>query len=108
MEFRPVQGSNGDAYIKLIALINMNGVWLFRHFSVQVNFSVRYLQGFGLTDGEGTERLWSYLRPLSVVTKEMTPVHRLEVLNDALLHFCERKTANLGILILPETFFFYL
>jgi hypothetical protein len=63
---------------------------------MQVNFSVRYLKGFGLTDGEGTERLWSFLRPLSAITKEMIPVHRLEVLNDALLHFSRRKTALLG------------
>ena len=57
---------------------------------------MRYLEGFGLTDGEGTERLWSFLRPLSVITKEMTPVHRVEVLNDALIHFCQHKTVNLG------------
>lgn len=62
-----------------------------------MNFSVRYLKGFGLTDGEGTERLWSFLRPLSAITKEMTPVHRLEVLNDALLHHNHRKTATLGM-----------
>lgn len=62
----------------------------------QTQYSVRSLEGFGLTDGEGTERLWSYLRPLSTVTKEMTQTHRKELLNDALNHFCRRKIAGLG------------
>jgi hypothetical protein len=63
---------------------------------LQVNFSSRHLDGFGLTDGEGTERLWSYLRPLAVMTKEMTPNHRQDLLNDSLLHYAMRKTAGLG------------
>ncbi|KAI9467708.1 hypothetical protein BDB00DRAFT_740663, partial [Zychaea mexicana] len=27
----------------------------------QVDYNPRYVKGFGLTDGEGMERLWSYL-----------------------------------------------
>ena len=62
----------------------------------QVKYGVRRLDGFGLTDGEGTERLWSYLRSLSAITKEMTPSHRTDVLTDALLHYRMKKLAGLG------------
>lgn len=54
------------------------------------------MKGFGLTDGEATERLWSFLRPLAKITKEMTNEHRVALLNDALFHYCRRKTAGLG------------
>lgn len=64
--------------------------------NVKLEYSSRNLTGFGLTDGEGTERLWSYLRPLAKITKEMTPSRRLDLLNYALCHFAKRKTANLG------------
>ena len=62
----------------------------------QINSSTRRIAGYGLTDGEGVERLWSFLRPLAKLTKEMTPDHRTELLNDALIHFSKRKTAGLG------------
>lgn len=52
--------------------------------------------GFGLTDGEGMERLWSFLRRFARVTKEMTPSHRLDLLTDALLHYGRRKSTDLG------------
>ncbi|GAA6111800.1 uncharacterized protein LOC120485855 isoform X2 [Tachysurus ichikawai] len=39
----------------------------------QIKYSTRRLDGFGLTDGEGMERLWSFLRRFARVTKEMTP-----------------------------------
>lgn len=64
---------------------------------IQVNFSCRHITGFGLTDGEGTERLWSYLRPLATMTKEMTPSHRIDLLNDAVMHYAMRKTAGIGL-----------
>ena len=57
---------------------------------------MRHIQGLGLTDGEGVERMWSFLRPLSTVTKEMTPTHRTELLEDALQHYSRRKVAGLG------------
>lgn len=69
--------------------------WLLIH-CIKVNFSCRHLAGFGLTDGEGTERLWSYMRPLAAMTKEMTPSHRTDMLNDALLHYAYRKLKGFG------------
>ena len=59
--------------------------------------SVRRMEGFGMLDGESTERLWAYLRPFYKTTKEMTTNHRIHLLDKALLHFVKRKNASLGI-----------
>ena len=50
--------------------------------------------GLGLSDGEVLERLWSYLRRLSRMTKEMCPAHRANVLSHALLSIKEKKLGN--------------
>lgn len=55
------------------------------------------LEGFGLTDGEATERLWSYLRPFAKITKEMTATGRQELLDNALEHFTAKKNESLGM-----------
>ena len=65
--------------------------------TVQLQYSPRFQEGFGLTDGEVLERLWSYLRRFSKMTKEMTPSHRIDVLSDALLHYAETSALSLGI-----------
>ncbi|XP_064622784.1 uncharacterized protein LOC135484988 [Lineus longissimus] len=62
----------------------------------QVRYSPRRLPGFGLTDGESLERLWSYLRSFSKITKEMTPSHRIDTLTDALIHYANRKQLKIG------------
>lgn len=66
----------------------------------QINYSPLRCNGIGLSDGECVERLWSYLRRFSHMTKEMRPSHRIDVLTHALLHYAERTTAKLGIIIL--------
>jgi hypothetical protein len=53
----------------------------------QTKYSPRRIKGLGLTDGEGTERLWSFLRDFSRITKEMGPEKRVDVLTDGLLHY---------------------
>ncbi|KAK3716896.1 hypothetical protein QZH41_017010 [Actinostola sp. cb2023] len=55
--------------------------------SCQVQFSPRRTAGIGLTDGEGTERLWAFLRDFSRITKEMSPQKRIDSLSDGLLHY---------------------
>jgi hypothetical protein len=55
------------------------------------------VENLGLTDGEAMERLWSYLRPFSPITKEMTPSHRIDLLTDALLRYADRKKMNMGL-----------
>ena len=44
-------------------------------------YSPRRCKGIGLSDGEGMERLWSYLRRFSRMTKEMRPAHHIDVLS---------------------------
>ena len=61
-----------------------------------MKYSVRWSDGFGLTDGEEMERLWAYLRRFSFITKEMTAVHRRDLLTDALLHYAKKKNSNIG------------
>ena len=63
---------------------------------LQFTYSPRVLTNCGLTDGEGTERLWSYLRRLARITKEMRPSHRIDVLTSALLHYSAKVCQNLG------------
>lgn len=65
----------------------------------QIKFSPRRLSGFGLTDGEVLERLWSFLRRFGRMTKEMRPNHRVDVLTDALLFYARKRTASLGNLL---------
>ena len=68
------------------------------HFSLfaQLQYSPRRVDGFGLTDGEQLERLWSYLRRFGKMTKEMRPSHRIDVLSDAILHYSQHCKDTLG------------
>ncbi|XP_071851551.1 uncharacterized protein [Apostichopus japonicus] len=61
---------------------------------IKVAYSTRWRKDYGLTDGEGMERLWSYLRKCVHITKEMTPSHRIDLLSDALRHFAMGKVCN--------------
>ncbi|XP_046864151.1 uncharacterized protein LOC124458102 isoform X3 [Xenia sp. Carnegie-2017] len=69
---------------------------------LQVKFSPRRKEGFGLTDGEMLERLWAYIRKFSRMTKEMRPSHRVDVLSDALLHYGKKTKINLGNLLMAR------
>ncbi|XP_065906279.1 uncharacterized protein [Dysidea avara] len=64
-----------------------------------IQFSPRIIEGFGLSDGEGMERMWSFLRPFSRMTKEMGPSHRIDVLSDAILYYGQKGIDNIGKLI---------
>ena len=59
-------------------------------------FSPRNIEGFGLTDGENVERLWSYLGRISRMTKEMSSGNRIDLLSDVLYHYCRKKQRKLG------------
>eukprot|EP00794_Sanderia_malayensis_P000768 gene768-60_t len=67
--------------------------------SCQVLFGARYCDNVGLTDGEQCERLWSYLRCFSAITKEMTEANRQDVLTDALLYYSRKKIEKLPALL---------
>ncbi|POW04684.1 hypothetical protein PSTT_10208 [Puccinia striiformis] len=47
----------------------------------QLQFNPRYNDGWGLTDGEGLERLWSYLSPLVSPLRYATRNHRISAIN---------------------------
>ncbi|KAI8150397.1 hypothetical protein BJV82DRAFT_662478 [Fennellomyces sp. T-0311] len=64
----------------------------------QLDFNPRYIIGLGLSDGEGMERLWSYLDKYVSMTRTMSSKNRMLTLHHALSH---RKT--LYIEKLPET-----
>jgi hypothetical protein len=65
-------------------------------YNLQVKFSPRRLKGAGLFDGEGVERLWSFLGKFSLITKEMTPENRKDLLVEALLHYTRKLRHSLG------------
>lgn len=54
---------------------------------IKVLYSPQRCNGFGLSDGEVMERMWSYLRRFGRMTKEMRPSHRVDVLAHALLYY---------------------
>lgn len=62
----------------------------------KVLYSPLRIEGIGLSDGEVMERLWSYLRRFSRMTKEMRPAHREDVLSHAMLYYCQKKTERMG------------
>ena len=66
------------------------------HFSLQVQFNPRRTKDIGLTDGEGTERLWAFLRDYSRITKEMACDKRIDVLTDGLLHYGQQLVSRQG------------
>ena len=62
----------------------------------QLNYSPRCITGAGLFDGEGTERLWSYLGNFKTITKEMTLENRTDLLVEALMNYGDKLTRKLG------------
>ena len=62
---------------------------------MQIVFSPLCCDGLGLSDGEVMERMWSYLRCFSRMTKEMCPAHRVDVLSHALLYYGFKQSKNL-------------
>ena len=76
---------------------------------LQLQYSPRRIVDFGLSDGEQLERLWSFLRRFSKMTKEMRPSHRIDVLSDAILHYgrqCKDNLGKLRFILLTFKFFF--
>ena len=62
----------------------------------QFMYSPQHRVGFGLTDGENLERLWSYLGRFCKMTKEMNPAHRIDTLTDALCYYSHQKCGKMG------------
>ena len=62
----------------------------------QYFYSPRHRVGFGLSDGENLERLWSFLGKFCDMTKEMNAANRINTLSDALQHYAQQKSAKMG------------
>ena len=56
-------------------------------FFLKMKYSPRRSKNIGLTDGEGVERLWSFMRRFAKMTKEMSIDKRTDVLTDAAVHY---------------------
>ncbi len=61
---------------------------------MQIKFGPLRCHGIGLSDGECIERLWSYLRRFSAMTKEIRPAHRKDILAHALVLLWNAKEAK--------------
>ncbi len=68
----------------------------------KVKSSIFYAEGSGLSNGEQCERLWSYLRCFSSMTREMTASHRQDCLTDALLYHSQKAVIKIGNITLPK------
>ncbi|XP_050405669.2 uncharacterized protein LOC126821311 [Patella vulgata] len=62
----------------------------------QLKYGQKFMDDCGLTDGEGIERLWSYLRRFKSITKEMSYDNRVDLLTEALIHNSEKIISNMG------------
>ncbi|KAH7097510.1 hypothetical protein BKA62DRAFT_623799, partial [Auriculariales sp. MPI-PUGE-AT-0066] len=64
--------------------------------SCQLGFNPRLQPGFGLTDGEGVERLWSRLRDLISILRCVSRLRRLVILDQQMFWVGEEMRDNLG------------
>jgi hypothetical protein len=67
--------------------------------SCQVKYHPRYIAGIGYENGEGCERLWSYLNGFASMIRSMSAANRQLVFTDAVDHFIESKMAGLASVI---------
>ncbi|KAI7938829.1 hypothetical protein MJO28_014408 [Puccinia striiformis f. sp. tritici] len=61
----------------------------------QLEFHPRFNKGWGLSDGEGLERMWSYLSPLVSPLRYATRNHRLAAISHRLKHHNEKGIKQL-------------
>ncbi|XP_061170780.1 uncharacterized protein LOC133180253 [Saccostrea echinata] len=92
---RHLQKENKDlqAYFKFVVPVFHSYA---HNMACQLEYGQRFVEGTGLNDGEGVERLWSYLRKFSSITKEMTVSNRQHLIVDALEHYSNRIKEKLG------------
>ncbi|THG97971.1 hypothetical protein EW026_g4122 [Hermanssonia centrifuga] len=59
-------------------------------------YSLHYLPGVGMTDGEAPERIWASLNALALRTREMSSGHRHDVINDFHTDMNIRRTHDMS------------
>ena len=64
-------------------------IWL------QTKYGAATQCALGLADGEQMERLWSYLRKFSGMTKQMLPENRVDTLSEALQYYARKVISKL-------------
>ncbi|KAH9825058.1 hypothetical protein DFH28DRAFT_1077494 [Melampsora americana] len=62
----------------------------------QIMYHPRFIKHFGLSDGEGLERLWSFLSDLVATNRICTRLHRLQSVNLRAELYGEELTASTG------------
>ncbi|TFK79239.1 hypothetical protein K466DRAFT_505889, partial [Polyporus arcularius HHB13444] len=67
--------------------------------SCRCKYSYNYLPGVGMTDGEAAERIWAILNNLASRTKEMSPGHRHDIMNDFYSDMNVRRLHAIGDLL---------
>lgn len=90
-QFPHLKGS----FVKMTYLVNKAHL-IGHNPDCQVLFNPNYTEGSGRGDGESNERNWGILNANAVTTKEMTPGHRRDALNDCLNYHNWLKAINLG------------
>jgi hypothetical protein len=65
------------------------------------NFSFNLGLSVGRTDGEAPERGWAHINPVATSTKEMSPGHRRDTLDDHFSDWNWKKVVGMG-----ESFYF--
>ncbi|XP_070191714.1 uncharacterized protein [Littorina saxatilis] len=68
----------------------------------QLTYGQRCTVGAGLCDGEGMERVWSYLRKFAPASKQMAMGSREDLLNDALFAYSRKSFSRLGKKLLRQ------
>lgn len=63
----------------------------------QLKYSLNLLAEVGRTDGEGIERPWANIGPVSTSTREMGPGSRHDTLDDHLGHWNWQKLVGIGM-----------
>lgn len=82
----------------MLLIMQYYNCYCYYYYFIQVELSPRRIDGVGLTDGEGVERLWAYLRGYSAMTKEMGAEKRIDVLTQALLFYAQRLFTRFGMI----------
>ncbi|KAF7327522.1 hypothetical protein MKEN_00331100 [Mycena kentingensis (nom. inval.)] len=65
----------------------------------QAELSLTYVEGVGRTDGEGIERTWAVINPISYATKEMSDGNRHDTFETKVQHVNEEKNYGQGDLL---------
>lgn len=68
--------------------------------SCQLKYSLNFIKWSARTDGEGIERFWAFLNPLSMSTREMGAGARQDTIDDHIRWWNWRKIVGFGELLI--------